>query len=34
MELSISGMNANQVKRGLEAWARLMVAGLDSMKTE
>jgi hypothetical protein len=34
MQRSIRGMDEAQVKRGLEAWGRLMVNGLDSMKTQ
>lgn len=34
IQLTSRGMNQAQVKRGLETWARIMVAGLDSMKTE
>ncbi|MCJ7659371.1 MAG: DUF3313 domain-containing protein [Anaerolineales bacterium] len=34
VQLTSRGMNEAQVKRGLEAWGRLMVGGLDSMKTQ
>ena len=34
VQMTSRGMNESQVKRGLEAWARLMVTGLDSMKTQ
>lgn len=33
MQMSIRGMNESQVRRGLEAWAGILVTGLDSMKT-
>ena len=34
MQMSIRGLNEAQVKRGLEAWASILVTGLDSMKTQ
>jgi len=33
IQRSTPGLNKSQVKRGLETWARLMVEGLDSLKT-
>ena len=32
MELASRGLSETQVKRGLEAWGRIMVDGLDAMK--
>ena len=34
MQMSLPGMNEAQVRRGLESWARILVAGLDSLKTQ
>jgi hypothetical protein len=34
LQRSIQGLDAAQVKRGLEVWGRIMVNGLDSLKTQ